>query len=234
MRVLIVDDEPPAIERLSSMLASIDGCRVAGCESRADRVVGRCASLRPDVVLLDVEMPGLNGLELARELSSQHPAPAIIFVTAHEEYAVEAFALAAVDYLVKPVRRTRLAEALKRIKPGGPISVSARLGERLIRFPVDEIRAFTTEDKCTMVHSVAGCGLIDDSLVALEQRFDGRFLRIHRNALVSSRHVRALLTGSDGVERVQLDGIELRPEVSRRNRAHIKQLIQNDGRTDIP
>ncbi|MCA1778493.1 MAG: LytTR family DNA-binding domain-containing protein [Xanthomonadaceae bacterium] len=231
MRVLIVDDEPPAIERLSSMLASIDGCRVAGCELRADRVVGRCAELRPDVVLLDIGMPGLNGLELARELARQQPAPAIIFVTAHEEYAVEAFALAAIDYLVKPVRRARLIEALKRIEPGGPVSVSARLGERLIRFPIDEIRAFTSEDKCTMVHSVAGCGLIDDSLMALEAQFDGRFIRIHRNALVSSRHVRALLTDSDGVERVQLMGIELRPEVSRRNRAQIKQLIQNDRRT---
>src|SRR6056297_2933965 len=103
LKVFIVDDEPPAVERLTDMVVSLPGCEVVGCESRGERVLERCKQLQPDIVLLDIEMPGRGGLAIARDLSAMSPAPAIVFVTAHDEFALEAFGVAARDYLVKPV-----------------------------------------------------------------------------------------------------------------------------------
>ncbi|MDT8408553.1 MAG: LytTR family DNA-binding domain-containing protein [Wenzhouxiangellaceae bacterium] len=231
--VLIVDDEPPAVERLATMVTSLNGFGVIGCESRPGRVIERCRRLRPDVVLMDVEMPGSNGIELAREMAALDVVPAIIFVTAHESYAVEAFGVAAVDYLVKPVRQARLLSALDRViavrnssRNAEQPQLAAKIGERLIRIAVDEIRAFTAQNKCTVVHSVSGRAMIDEPLKTIEQRFGSRFLRVHRNALISRRHVRSLFNDSDRIERVEIDGIELTPEVSRRNRSSVKELLR--------
>lgn len=227
-RVLIVDDEPPAVERLSAMVAGFDRFEVAGCESRSGRVLERCRELGPDAVLLDVEMPGVDGLQLAAELLEVPAAPAVIFVTAHERYAVEAFGVAAVDYLVKPVRPIRLRQALERVttargerSPG----LAARIGDRLIRIPLDEIRAFTAEDKCTVVHALRTRALSDQPLKAIEREYGERFVRIHRKALASRHHIRALFTDRSDVARVTIDGIELEPEVSRRNQKTVKNLL---------
>lgn len=229
IRVLIVDDEPPAVERLSAMVSEMPGCRVVGCESRAARVLERCASLNPDVVLLDVEMPGTGGLEIARRLERQDPAPAVVFVTAHDRYALEAFGVAAVDYVVKPVRATRLRRALNRIAASGTGgSIAAHVGGRLVRVPLSEVRAFTVADKVTLLHAVDGCRIVDESLANLEQRFGDRFVRVHRSALASRRHIRAMYRDRDDVERVDVDGLAEGLEVSRRNRAAVRDLL-TDG-----
>lgn len=226
-RVMVVDDEPPAVERMVAMLGAESGVRVVGCESRPGRVVDRCRELKPDLVLLDIQMPGSNGLELARELRRMDPAPAIVFVTAHDDYAVDAFDVAALDYLVKPVRSERLRAALGRLDrvrdPGGVLA--ARVGDRLLRIPLDRVRALTSEDKCTIVHSTDGQALSDASLKDLEARNAGRFVRVHRATLVSRRHLRALFRDASGVERVAVDGIALEPEVSRRNHSMVKSLL---------
>lgn len=226
--VLIVDDEPPSVERLSALLAEFPECRVVGCESRASRVLERCDSLRPDVVLLDIEMPGIDGLEIARRLDARDRAPAVVFVTAHDEYALDAFGVAAVDYVVKPVRASRLRRALARAAGAGSTesgSLAVHLGGRLIRVPLSEIRAFTVDDKTTIVHTASGPGLVDDSLKNLEDRFGARFVRVHRNALASAPHLRALYRSPDGREMVEIDGLNDGLEVSRRNRAAVKRLL---------
>lgn len=226
-RVMVVDDEPPAVERMVALLGAEPGVQVVGCESRPGRVLQRCRELHPDLVMLDIQMPGINGLELARALRRLDPPPAVVFVTAHDEHAVEAFDVAALDYLVKPVRVERLRAALGRLDrsrdPDG--ALPARVGDRLLRIPLDRVRAMTSEDKCTIIHSTEGQALSDDSLKELESRHSGRFVRVHRATLVSRRHIRALFRDASGVERVAVDGIPLEPEVSRRNHSTVKSLL---------
>lgn len=231
MRALIVDDEQPAADRLARLLEEQPGVDPCGTVTRSDRVVECCRELLPDVVLLDVEMPGLDGIEVARRLRELESAPTVIFVTAFEQYAVDAFELAAVDYLVKPVRADRLARALERAR-SRPLDPSAvlrtRLGDRVLSIPVVDIRALVAEDKYTVVHSDKGEALVDDSLVALEQRFRNQFIRIHRKALVARRYLRGLFRDEQGQERVELEGSDCRPPVSRRNLALVRQIL--DGR----
>lgn len=228
IRVLIVDDEPPAVERLSEMVSGFSDCEVAGCESRSDRVLERCRQLRPDAVLLDVEMPGVNGLQIASELLRLECVPSIIFVTAHDNYAVEAFDVEAVDYVVKPVRQARLLQALERVSSMRNVEqkwVSARIGDRFVRIALDEIRAFTAEDKCTLVHALHSRAMMDEPLKSIEREFGDRFIRVHRNALVSRYHLRALYTDRAEISRVEIEGIDVKPEVSRRNHAFVKKLL---------
>lgn len=229
MRALIVDDEPPAVERLGAMLTELAGCEVVGCESRAARVVERCASLAPDVILLDIEMPGVDGLRLAGELKRLDKPPAVVFTTAHEQYAVDAFAVAAVDYLVKPVRRERLMQALSRVasrRGDDSGTLAARVGDRRVRIPLERVRALTAEDKCTIAYTPDGSALVDDSLRALEQRHADRFVRVHRSALISRGHLRGLFTDSEEVARVEVEGLDFQPEVSRRNHSTIKKILK--------
>ncbi|WP_376696733.1 LytR/AlgR family response regulator transcription factor [Wenzhouxiangella sp. EGI_FJ10305] len=229
MRALIVDDERPAADRLARLIGELPGVEVCAVVMQADQVVARCRELLPDVVLLDVEMPGLDGLEVARELRSLEPRPAVIFVTAFEQYAVDAFELAAVDYLVKPVRADRLGRALGRAR-SRPIDSGAtlrtRLGDRLLLIPVVDIRALVAEDKYTVVHFDKGEALVEDSLVTLEQRFDRLFVRIHRKALVARRYLRGLFRDEQGQERVELEGSDCQPPVSRRNLALVRQVLE--------
>ncbi|MEM1080393.1 MAG: LytTR family DNA-binding domain-containing protein [Pseudomonadota bacterium] len=229
IRLLIVDDEPPAIERMTTLLAGIPSCQVAGCESRSDRVVQRCRELKPDALLLDIEMPGLNGIELAQHIRVLEPTPAIIFVTAYEEYAVDAFGLEAMDYLVKPVRAARLQQAIKRIALQ-PISssqyVPGRIGERWLRIPLSTVRAFVASEKAVIVHSVEGVSMHDGSLKQLEQQYADQFMRVHRNALVSRKHIRSIFRDAQGNDHLDIDGIELKPEVSRRNRSELKRWLK--------
>lgn len=230
--VLIVDDEPPAVERLVSIVSGISGFEVAGCESRPERVLARCERLQPDVVLLDVEMPGTSGLDIAHRLAAAERPPAIVFVTAHDRYAVEAFGVAAVDYVVKPVRPARLREALSRVTPATAAArrfVAARIGERLIRLPLDDVRAFTAEEGSTLVQSVQGRAVIDEPLKTVEHEYRPDFVRIHRNALVSRYHLRSLYTDENGVERVSVAGLEHGLEVSRRNRSAVKRLLTENS-----
>jgi len=228
MRALVVDDERPAADRLVRLLDEQSGVESCGLVMRADLVVERCRELTPDVVLLDVEMPGLDGIEVARKMRQLDAPPALIFVTAFEHYAVDAFELAAVDYLVKPVRADRLTRALERarnrpIDPGA--TLRTRLGDRVLSIPVVDIRALVAEDKYTVVHFDEGEALVDDSLITLEQRFKHQFIRIHRKALVSRRYLRGLFRDEQGQERVELDGSHCHPPVSRRNLALVRQVL---------
>ncbi|MFU8877507.1 MAG: LytR/AlgR family response regulator transcription factor, partial [Wenzhouxiangellaceae bacterium] len=166
VRLMIVDDEAPAVERLAELVRRMPGFELVGCESRSARVAERCRQLEPDVLLMDIEMPGHNGLELARELRRQGSAAAIVFVTAHDDFALDAFGVAAIDYVVKPVRPERLAESLRRVVDarGDKPMVGGRLGERLVRVALEDVRAFTAEDKCTVMHVNGGRIMVDEPL----------------------------------------------------------------------
>lgn len=236
LRVLLIDDEAPARDRLARLLQRCENAELIGqCEDGGD-LLALCQTLKPDLLLLDVEMPGQDGLSLARDLRAHYnrssdPAPAIVFVTAFERYAVEAFDVRAADYLVKPVRQERLEAALTRVRDriseikDEPILV-ARLAERITRIPLGEIRALIAEDKYVSVHYLGGVALVEDSLVQLEQRFGQQFLRIHRNALVARLFLRALFRDEGGSERVEIDDVDVQPEVSRRNLPEVRRVLR--------
>jgi two-component system, LytTR family, response regulator AlgR len=228
--VYIADDEPPAVDRLKRLLADVEGCEVLGSSTRPEQALLECARLHPDVILLDVEMPGLDGVSLASRLTRMERPPAVVFVTAYEQYAVEAFDLAALDYLVKPVSAQRLARAMDRIRTTRPAArkearLVARLGDRILSIPLADIRVLQAEDKYTNVYYSDGTALIDDSLVSIEERFPGRFMRIHRNALVSRAHLKGLIRDRSGQDRVEIEGVDMQPLVSRRNLPGVRQEL---------
>lgn len=205
LRVLIVDDEPLARLRLRRLLEAPGGPPVT-VVGEADDAITALAALAAgpcDLVLLDIRLPGRDGLKLAEGLRQAPQPPAVVFVTAHAEHAVRAFELEAVDYLTKPVRRDRLVIALARVlqrraaaagappPDAQPVLVLHERG-RVLRLPVGEILYLKAGQKYVSVISRAGEWLIDDSLAELEQRLGPGFLRVHRNALVALAAVRAL------------------------------------------
>ena len=246
MRILIVDDEPPARARLASLIAELGIGEVvgeAGNGQQALTQVERCAA---EVVLLDIRMPGMDGIEVARRLAQLEQPPAVIFTTAYDSHALAAIQASAVDYLLKPIRRERLAEALVRSRSltraqmsglavagdeddtaedGARTHVSATLHGDLRRVPVDDVRYFRADHKYVVARYPGGELLLEDSLVTLEQEFGTRFLRVHRNALVAVAHVRAMERDLQGHQIVRLDGIDEGVEVSRRLAAAVRRRL---------
>jgi two-component system response regulator AlgR len=233
MKVLIVDDELPARQRLAAMLADIEDCSVAGEAGNGRQAVEMAEALAVDAVLMDIAMPVMDGLEAARHLSHLQPRPAVIFCTAYDEHALAAFEAAAVDYLVKPVRRERLVEALERARrqrqaatPGlaGDVAavqrqrthLAARLRGNLRLIPIEDVYYLQAEEKYVLVHHARGEDLIEESLKSLELEFADRFLRIHRNCLVANDEFLELKRLPDGQVQAVLRHGKLPLEVSRR------------------
>jgi two-component system response regulator AlgR len=214
MKLLLVDDEPLARQRLASLLRDMDGVEVAGEAGNGREAVELAESLAVDVVLMDIAMPVMDGLEAARHLAQLPSPPAVVFCTAFDQHALAAFEAAAVDYLVKPVRPERLAEAIERARrqrsaqQGSrlpPASterrrshLSARLRGCLRLIPVDDIRFLQAEEKYVVVHHARGEDLVEESLKSLENEFGDRFIRIHRNCLVAWDEFAELRRSPDG------------------------------------
>lgn len=207
LRVLVVDDEEFARLRLRGLVNECPEPRasVVGEAANASQAMVWLATQQCDVLLLDVQMPGRDGTQFAAELRQQAHAPAVVFVTAHVEHAVKAFDLEAVDYVTKPVRRERLQAALQKVAqrlgraPAEPvveeeevpvIVVSDR--GRVVRVPVSEVLYLKAELKYVTLRTPVHTYVLDDSLSELEERLGARFLRVHRNALVARKAVRAL------------------------------------------
>ena len=203
LRVLLVDDEELARVRLRSLVDEClqPRCSVVGEAANATQALVWLQSQDCDLVLLDVHMPGRDGTQLAAELRQRMQSPAIVFVTAHAEHALKAFDLEAVDYLTKPVRRERLQAALQRVAarlampraaaaPAPVVVVSDR--GRVVRVPVSEVLYLKAELKYVTLRTAEHTYVLDDALAELEQRLGDRFIRVHRNALVAKRAVRAL------------------------------------------
>lgn len=242
LRVLIVDDEPPARERLRSLLAEIADTEVVGEAANGHEALQEAHERAPDVVLLDVRMPGMDGLEAARHLNVLEEPPAVIFTTAYDQYAVEAFQAHAVGYLLKPVRREQLAAALtragrltraqlQRLAAAGAAEahrthIAARHRDGVKLIPVEEVLYFLADQKYTTVRHVHGENLIDDSLRLLEREFGSAFVRIHRNALVGVRHLERIERNAEGQYLVHLRGCEAALQVSRRLAGELKERFR--------
>ncbi len=209
LRVLIVDDEELARLRLRQLVGDCTepAATVAGEAANAVQAMSWLATQACDLVLLDVQMPGRDGTQLAAELKRLAEPPAVVFVTAHAEHALRAFDLDAVDYLTKPVKRERLQAALHRVAQrlalsrggvpaaAGPLDVPVIIVTdrgRLVRVPVIEVLYFKAELKYVTLRTAAHTYVLDEALAELEQRLGDRFLRVHRNALVARHAVRAL------------------------------------------
>lgn len=246
MRILIVDDEAPARDRLRQMLDEGREHTVVGDAGNGPEALELAARLSPEVVLLDIRMPGMSGIETAHHLNGFDNPPAIVFTTAYDQYAIDAFDAQAVGYVLKPVRRERLAKALAhaaRISAAtlGTVAASTGIDERrkhicarvhgaLQLIPVDEIVCFQADQKYTRVCYVGGQPLIDDSLKQLEKEFGDRFVRIHRNALVAVSRIDALQKSEDGEITVRLrgdDAAAIEPlKVSRRHVAAVRRRLK--------
>lgn len=242
LRVLLVDDEALARSRLRTLLGD---CKSpgAGQVTEAANATQAIEALRRhsfDVALLDIHMPGADGLTLARTLKDMPSAPLVVFVTAHAEHAVQAFELEAVDYLTKPVRLERLQAMLQKIErtmlsirdvePNSPeetLIIQER--GRTLRVPLAQVLYFKAELKYITVRTPEKTYLLDGSLSELEEKYSEKFMRIHRNALIARRAVRALEKHSDPEEgegwAVRLEGIEELLFVSRRQVAAVREAI---------
>lgn len=241
MRVLIVDDEAPARERLRQLLDDLPEHQCVGEAATGEEAVAMAIANTPDVVLLDIRMPGIGGLEAARRLAALDEPPAVVFTTAYEQHALEAFEAEASGYLLKPVRRERLAAALERAQRprraqlarlGDAAAgerrahVSARLRDQLKLIPVASVLCFIAEQKYTTVRHTGGEDLIEDSLKALEEEFASSFVRVHRNALVAVAQVEAVERDAEGGLTVVLRHGAGRLRVSRRLAGEVQRRLR--------
>jgi two-component system, LytTR family, response regulator AlgR len=212
MKILIVDDEAPARDRLKRLIEEIDGCEYAGEAATGHEAIALAQKHAPDVILLDIRMPGMDGVEAAKHLSRLDQPPAVIFTTAYDEYALSAFDAQAIGYLLKPVRKEKLAETLARAtRPTKPqltvlaaaartaaepkrrrSHLSVRLHGELRLIPLEDILFFAAEQKYTTIHHSGGQDLIEESLKSLEEEFAPDVIRIHRNTLVAARHIASI------------------------------------------
>jgi two-component system response regulator AlgR len=251
MKVVIVDDEPLARERLRRLLEEFPGYEVVGEAGDGAQALMMIHAQQPDLVLLDIRMPGMDGLQVARQLAGEKLPPAVIFTTAFSEHALSAFDASATAYLLKPVRKDKLREALQRatrpsrasqLKVEAAVAgarpkrefVLATTREGLVRVPAEDIVYFLADQKYTTVHHLHGEVLIEESLKTLEDDFAPWFLRIHRKALVATRFILSLERGK-GDEEHHLIRVRHAAEplpVSRRRLAEVRRALleqKNDG-----
>ncbi len=233
LNILIIDDEQPARDRLRRLLGELPGFEVAGEAGGSTEALERIRELSPDILLLDISMPGMDGMSLARVLQEGGASPAIIFCTAYQDQALKAFEVEAVDYVVKPVRVERLEKALdkaRRLLGKDHVHedehyVRSTVGGKIVLTPIHRVICMISEDKYTTVIHEKGTTVIDDSLTDLEQAHADLFFRVHRNALVSRKHLRGLARTRDGQTQVLLSGTDRKPEVSRRNVSALRKLL---------
>jgi two-component system response regulator AlgR len=235
-QLLIVDDEPLARSRLRTLLANCAGVEVAGEAGNVAQAMEQLRRKFFDAILLDVQMPGTDGVNLAQALRESARRPAIIFVTAHPQHAVAAFELEAIDYLTKPVRLERLQAALEKLDRHLKATAPPEPGVLLIqdrgrteRVPLPEVLYLKAELKYVTVRTAARSYILDASLAELEERHPGLFMRVHRNALVARRAVRALEKHYDSEEgegwAVRLTGIDEVVAVSRRQLSAVREAL---------
>jgi two-component system, LytTR family, response regulator AlgR len=247
MRVAIVDDEPLARERLRRLLAEFPGYEVVGEAGDGEQALALIREQNPDLVLLDIRMPGMDGLQVARHLAEEQTPPAVIFTTAFSEHALSAFDASATAYLLKPIKKEKLKEALQRARRPSRATLSvertdaarparefvlATTRDGLVRVAAADIVYFLADQKYTTVHHLHGEVLIEESLKTLEQDFAPWFLRIHRKALVATRFILSLERGK-GEEHhfVRLRHATEPLPVSRRRLAEVRRfLTENQAR----
>tara|TARA_B100000686_G_C16666227_1_gene903739 strand:- start:512 stop:1252 length:741 start_codon:yes stop_codon:yes gene_type:complete len=244
LKVLIVDDEPPARDRLCRLLDDIEEHEVVGEAGNGDDALEQAKNLQPDIVLLDIRMPGMDGIETAHHLNSVAAPPAVIFTSAYDEYAIDAFEANAVGYLLKPVRQFRLEQALdqaKKIthgtlnqirKQSGIASqrkhICVQLRNEFKLIPVHQIYYFIADQKYVRIVHQKGRDLIDDSLKSLETEFKESFIRVHRKAVVAVDEIHSLRKNENGQTEILLRNVDHDSElvVSRRHLKKVRQRLR--------
>lgn len=244
MRVLIVDDEAPARDRLRQLLDDAGGYTIVGEAGNGQEALDLAGQHELDAVLLDIRMPGMDGIETAHHLNKFDVPPAVVFTTAYDEYAIDAFEANAIGYVLKPIRRERLEQALRQaarlnsdvlrdltsktgvVEPRK--NVCARIKGELKLIPVSSVGYFIADQKYVSVVHLNGHDLIDDSLKALEVEFEQQLVRIHRSALVALTYIECLKKTEDGRTQVMLRDIATDDEliVSRRHIADVKRRLK--------
>lgn len=240
LRVVITDDEAPARRRLAELLEDCAPSvpnEIVGETATGRELIDLLRDVPADLVLLDIRMPDMDGIEAARELLATEKPPSVIFTTAYDAYAVKAFEMQAIDYLLKPIRLQRLHDALKRIKrasldfdPLEALSTPARTHipvterGRVALVPVDRILYMRAEQKYVCLKTPERDYLLEESLSKLEQEFSDSFVRVHRNCLISRAHIEGFERAEEGQWQVRLRGVEQPLPVSRRQQHVVKQI----------
>ncbi|MES9919030.1 MAG: response regulator transcription factor [Candidatus Thiodiazotropha sp.] len=242
MKILVVDDETLARRRLAALIEELGSpYRMVGEAANGEEALRQFKEQGADLVLMDIRMPGMDGLEAARRLADSDRPPAVIFTTAYEEHALQAFESSAQDYLLKPVRRERLLTALQRSQRVTRSQLtSSTVGERqapklhasyrggLRTVPLDQVIYLRADSKYVMARHEEGELLLEESLKGLQERYGDWLLRIHRNVLVVRRHLVGLEKGSDGIPRVVLRGCDETLEVSRRHLPEVRRVLRGE------
>ena len=250
MKVLVVDDETPARERLRRLLSELPSYQICGEASNGATALATVQREQPDIVLLDIRMPGMDGLETAYRLAKLDSPPAVIFTTAYGEHALEAFEAQAIGYLLKPIRKEHLAAALANARTLNRAQlanlaetntttntttsaadqhayISARLADRLERIPIEHVIYFQASHKYVSARHRYGEAIIEEPLTSLETKYASRFLRIHRNALVAKAYLTGLEKTASGCFEVTFEGIDDRLEVSRRHVTAARRFLKS-------
>ena len=240
MKILIVDDEPLARERLKRHILEIDAEHETIEAENGLVAIEQSEKNNPDIVLLDIRMPGMDGIETATKLSELETPPAIIFTTAYDEYALDAFDTHAVAYLLKPIRKEKLDKALQSAKRLNRVQLqniqqendtpqeqylSVRIHSGVRKIEINDIFYFQADQKYVTVKYREGEVLIEESLKSLEARFSENFIRIHRNALISKKQLKAIRKDQQGRYLTELKDVDEKIEVSRRHVAEVRKFL---------
>ena len=240
MKILIVDDEQLARERLQRHLLDIDSSYELIQAENGLVALEQSKQHNPDIVLLDIRMPGMDGIETASKLSQLETPPAIIFTTAYDEYALDAFDTHAIAYLLKPIRKEKLDKALQSAKRLNRVQLqniqaeesktqdkylSVRIHSGVRKIELDDVFYFQAEQKYVTVKYREGEVLIEESLKSLESRFSDSFIRIHRNALISRQQLKAIRKDQQGRYLTELKDVDEKIEVSRRHVAAVRKFL---------
>ncbi len=240
MKCLVVDDESLARQRLTRLLEGMGEWTVCGEAANGEQALQQVQQLRPDLVLMDIRMPGMDGIEAARHIVQLENPPALVFATAYGDHALEAFETQAVDYLLKPIHPQRLQQALDKAMRLSSVQLEklqksqadsrrmhlcARKRGNLELIPIDEVVYLQADNKYVTVCSATQQILIEESLKSLEREFSSYFIRIHRNALVAVAAISGLEKSVEGHCCVLLEGVDERLEVSRRLLPEVRKRI---------
>lgn len=237
LKILIADDESLAREKLKRLLAKEEGCAIIAEASHGEQVLSLVQQNPVDLVLLDISMPGMDGLACAEALAQLEKAPVVIFTTAYDQHALAAFQADALDYVLKPVTYKRLQQALNKVRPLIRAKTESDSGfmpesylcihrrQELLRLPLADVLAVQAEQKYITVYHAGGEDLLDGSLKQLEQEYPDNLLRVHRNCLVAYAAIQGLQHTDEGYY-IQLAACEFRPQVSRRHLSAVKRFLE--------